>query len=745
MKWAVVSCLVGMIAAQHSKYPQVESMQVLDASLKAHSTNHFDIELGFAVRRGQPFRIKVETSLALTGFGEPLTIDFDVLCNGKCSAPNFESKIVKSDHKRKTYVVEVSTDVSSPIGKYDNIILYVDTLRKNSTVDAVLYEYPFPLYFLFNPFLQDDKDVFIQDEYTRRENILNEYGNVFQGSLNAYDSQVWYYGQSKQVVLDAVFHLLDKFLNRSLAGNALEVIQTIAHNQGMMRKKTGGILVGSEDSLLEGNWGDFPFEEDNSPEIWSSTVDILNRWKSTGKPTKYGQCWVFGALETSLMRAIGVGARQVTAFGAPIDMSMKHDKNHKPHHVVDSYFDRNGTQVFLDGQQWNFHSWTDVYMSRTPVAYSGWQTSDGTPPGLGPSPVNAIHALDDAMDFNVSSVVSTVHSTIREFLVECAPNHTKDDALKGCSVKKMLKYDSDGLKLMVSSKTIVNGSLAMDDITLQYIDPNRDAFIPYGKDIIGVVPVKQTDSDELKIAPEKWEVVVGEQIVGQVILNSENITDGTEVEVNLRVTMETRTGELMKTLFTMSETVATAGNVIRVPYVIDSSTYMQENLNQVFIRVIATASTVGIEGGVRSEDDKLTWFDKAILNIDAPDIDINVPASMKLNHHLPIPISASFTNPLDFTLPNVCVTIHAHILDIHGTDDSKHTKCQKLHAGETIVNRIFVKAPTKVGTSYVVASVQGPFIPLSQNYAAVIVVDEQDSVPSQLDGRLDVESFQVTM
>ena len=39
----------------------------------------------------------------------------------------------------------------------------------------------------------------------------------------------------------------------------------------------------------------------------------------TGEPVKYGQCWVFSGLLTTLMRSIGIPARSVTNFASAHD------------------------------------------------------------------------------------------------------------------------------------------------------------------------------------------------------------------------------------------------------------------------------------------------------------------------------------------------------------------------------------------------------------------------------------------
>lgn len=47
-------------------------------------------------------------------------------------------------------------------------------------------------------------------------------------------------------------------------------------------------------------------------------VAILKQWVQTNEAVCYGQCWVFAGITTSLLRCIGLGARQVTLALLPM-------------------------------------------------------------------------------------------------------------------------------------------------------------------------------------------------------------------------------------------------------------------------------------------------------------------------------------------------------------------------------------------------------------------------------------------
>lgn len=50
-----------------------------------------------------------------------------------------------------------------------------------------------------------------------------------------------------------------------------------------------------------------------------SSRDILSEWRREGRAAKYAQCYIFASIQNSLLRSIGVGTRQLSAFDARID------------------------------------------------------------------------------------------------------------------------------------------------------------------------------------------------------------------------------------------------------------------------------------------------------------------------------------------------------------------------------------------------------------------------------------------
>ena len=101
----------------------------------------------------------------------------------------------------------------------------------------------------------------------------------------------------------------------------------------------------------------------------------------TGSAVKYGQCWVFSAVTTTVCRALGLPCRSVTNYVSA------HDTNQSL--TIDRFFDKSGEE--LDSRDnpeigsdsiWNFHVWNEVFLrgrGHWPEIYAGWAAVDATP------------------------------------------------------------------------------------------------------------------------------------------------------------------------------------------------------------------------------------------------------------------------------------------------------------------------------------------------------------------------------
>ncbi|CAG0884266.1 unnamed protein product [Cyprideis torosa] len=224
------------------------------------------------------------------------------------------------------------------------------------------------IYILFNPWIKDDP-VYMDNDIWRKESVLNDTGKIWIGNYKKMSGRQWVYGQFDDAVLPATMMLLElSNLNFNERGNPIKVARAIS------------AVVNSNDDegLVVGRW-DGKYDDGTAPYMWTGSVKILEEFLKTGKPVKYGQCWVFAGVTTTICRALGIPCRAVTNFVSA------HDTDGTL--TVDKYFDLEGEPVEggPSGETfdsiWNFHVWNDVWISRSdlPQGYGGWQAIDATP------------------------------------------------------------------------------------------------------------------------------------------------------------------------------------------------------------------------------------------------------------------------------------------------------------------------------------------------------------------------------
>ena len=136
-----------------------------------------------------------------------------------------------------------------------------------------------------------------------------------------------------------------------------------------------------DNGIIKGKWAT-PYDDGTSPWDWTGSVKIIEEYMATqGEvPVKYGQCWVYSAVVTTICRCLGIPCRSVTNFVSA------HDTNHSL--TIDKFFNAEGEELTASSNPdfgydsiWNFHVWNDVWMSRPdlPPGYGGWQAIDATP------------------------------------------------------------------------------------------------------------------------------------------------------------------------------------------------------------------------------------------------------------------------------------------------------------------------------------------------------------------------------
>ncbi|RUS86845.1 hypothetical protein EGW08_005382 [Elysia chlorotica] len=263
---------------------------------------------------------------------------------------------------------------------------------------------------LLNPWCQDDQ-VYMKESGDLKEYIANEIGLVFCGSSRNIESKPWDYGQFQSGILEASLEILLKANGDKVSSNMGDPLY--------IARALSRILNNCDDNgVLMGRW-DGDYSGGTKPLSWRGSAPILQQYMQTGQPVKYGQCWVFSHLLTTVARALGLPCRSVTNFSSAhdTDLTMTSDK----------YVDDNGNDVRHKNKDsvWNFHVWNEVWILRPDLSeltgykgkYDGWHAVDATPQELsdsvfqcGPSPLTAIKEGDVHIGYDTKFIFGEVNA-----------------------------------------------------------------------------------------------------------------------------------------------------------------------------------------------------------------------------------------------------------------------------------------------------------------------------------------------
>jgi len=354
-----------------------------DLRLWESGTNHRtdDYTDNFVIRRGGDFNLTIKTK------------DFDP----EKSKFHFELKTGDRPRKKNGTWIQIYEDAEQDRDDYFfeirsksefevRVKVYVPVTALVADYHLTLIEgsskteYPIDkiLYIIFNPWNERD-EVYMEDEELKQEYVLNDFGYVY---WSGHKPKPWNFAQFTDEALKCTFKLLDMARRVSYRDTARDVARHISS------------AANSCDNygLLVGNWTD-DFSGGRKPWYWSGSRAIFKKYLETRESVKYGQCWVFSGVTTSMMRCLGIPARSVTNYDSAHDC--------EGNCTDDKYFDEN--LEYLDEESedsvWNFHVWNDVWMARPDLqaGMGGWQAIDGTPQEestgvyrCGPAPLQAV-------------------------------------------------------------------------------------------------------------------------------------------------------------------------------------------------------------------------------------------------------------------------------------------------------------------------------------------------------------------
>ncbi|KAI3368984.1 hypothetical protein L3Q82_025956 [Scortum barcoo] len=337
-----------------------------------HHTNLYRSN-NFIIRRGQNFQMWITLSRPYDPHTDELHLELKTgllptVSKGthviiplveELEDDRWEAAVVKQEDKR--IKLSVNSPPTAVIGRYQ---LIVQTNCANGRAFST-HNPANDIFMLFNPWCEDDT-VFMDSEAERQEYVLNDIGRIYYGTMNQIGERTWNYGQFDDGILAACLFVLEKSGTPSSGwGDPINVVRIIS------------AMINSPDDcgVLEGNWSG-NYSNGTSPTVWSGSVEILKEYhKNNGTPVKYGQCWVFAGIFTTVLRCLGIPSRTVTNFSSAHDTDVSL--------TTDVYLDENLVPIdSLNADSiWNFHVWNDCWMARPdlPPGNGGWQAVDATP------------------------------------------------------------------------------------------------------------------------------------------------------------------------------------------------------------------------------------------------------------------------------------------------------------------------------------------------------------------------------
>ena len=348
--------------------------------------------------------------------------------------------VVENADETKTVEFEISTpSTNTPIGQYSWQALVGPKDDAEVVFDTM--DFPGDVIILFNPWDSDDA-VHMPNGSWRTEYVMRTSGRIW-GFWNKNRDRPWRYEQFSTVSLEVLLWALGGL-------NSEQRSSPVAVSRHLTERVDGTTDVG----ILYGRW-DGAYSDGTHPGFWSGSDKILAIYKSTGSAVKYGQCWVFGGLLTTMLRCAGIPARPVTNYRSAHDT----DGNK----ALDFYYlaDRSKDTANTEDSVWNFHVWCDAWMKRPDrPGHDGWQAVDGTPQELSDTlyrcgPASHVAVKNDlGGDYDVDFVFAEVDADVHKWLPRSGGGHS------------IAHTDTTDVGRDISTKAV--GADTREDITSSY-------------------------------------------------------------------------------------------------------------------------------------------------------------------------------------------------------------------------------------------------------------------------------------
>ncbi|XP_055683515.1 annulin isoform X2 [Lutzomyia longipalpis] len=413
------------------------------------------------VRRGQPFRLRIACHRPFDRNRDSLSFSFIIHDENRPgqthgSALKYNENNLGDPHEWGAALSRIEGDIldvlvkapaSAPVTFWR---VEIDT-RLNSG-GARTFVFRNPIVILFNPWCPDD-DVFLPDTRLLDEYVLGDTTLIWRGSYNRLRPSVWKLGQFDRYVLECALLVIAEVgkVSGSHRGNVVKVSRALA----------AAVNSPDDEGVVLGNWSE-DFSGGVAPTKWVGSVEILQKFYKKRKPVKYGQCWIFAGVLTTIARALGIPSRIITNYASA------HDTHSSM--TVDYFVNEEGKvmEELNSDSIWNYHVWNEVWMERSDLGYGpsgdygGWQVVDATPQELsdqmyrcGPAPVKAVKMGEITKPYDCDFVYSEVNAD-KLFWRYAGVNQPL----------KLIRKDVLGIGHFISTKAV--GEWKREDITKSY-------------------------------------------------------------------------------------------------------------------------------------------------------------------------------------------------------------------------------------------------------------------------------------
>ncbi|XP_075153720.1 transglutaminase isoform X2 [Haematobia irritans] len=387
-----------------------------------HHTDHFyAASESLIVRRGEPFRLRLNFDRAFSPSRDAISFIFTVADDKKPNPGHgtliglvprdgidflgdpLEWGAGIEEHEANTLIVLIKPAATCPVAEWR---MDIDT--KLIGDGSKSFTLPVPIYVLFNPWCRDDQ-VFMDDREQRKEYVMHDTTLIWRGSYNRLRPSVWKLGQFERHILECSIKLLGTVgrIPPAYRGDPVRVARALS----------AAVNSVDDDGVIMGNWTE-DFSGGTAPTKWIGSTEILQQFYKTQKSVKFGQCWNFAGVLTTIARTLGIPSRIVTCY------SSAHDTQASL--TVDIFIDHNNKKLDAETTDsiWNYHVWNEVWMTRPDLGvgqngltYDGWQAVDATPQEasdnmyrVGPAPVSAVKNGEILRPFDCGFVFAEVNA-----------------------------------------------------------------------------------------------------------------------------------------------------------------------------------------------------------------------------------------------------------------------------------------------------------------------------------------------